>query len=66
MGVPDLLKRPPRSSATIFPTEVKRRASHMHTFCEIVYARYGMVPHVVMVCFALLANLIVTRCGPGG
>ena len=50
----------------MFPIQVKRRASHMHTFCEIVYARYGMVPHVVMVCFALLANLIVTRCGPRG
>merc|ERR1719456_418925 len=44
----------------ILAIQVKRRASHMHTFCEIVYARFGMVPHVVMVFFALLANLIVT------
>merc|ERR1719159_1626835 len=44
----------------VLAIQVKRRASHMHTFCEIVYARFGMVPHVVMVFFALLANLIVT------
>ena len=50
----------------MFPIQVKRRASHMHTFCEIIYARFGMVPHITMVFFALLANLIVTRCGPRG
>merc|ERR1719456_692591 len=44
----------------ILAIQVKRRASHMHTFCEIVYARFGMYPHIVMVLFALLANLIVT------
>merc|ERR1719506_2628821 len=44
----------------VLAIQVNRRASHMHTFCEIIYARFGMIPHVVMVFFALLANLIVT------
>jgi len=39
---------------------VKRRASHMHTFMEIVKARFGTTTHIVMICFALTTNIIVT------
>merc|ERR1719353_1634718 len=44
----------------VLAIQVKRRASHMHTFMEIIYARFGTLPHCIMVVFALLANLIVT------
>jgi Na+/proline symporter len=32
----------------------------MHTFMEIVKARFGTITHVVMMCFALMTNVIVT------
>jgi Na+/proline symporter len=44
----------------ILAIQVKRRASHMHTFMEIIKARFGTVPHLVMIMFALSANIIVT------
>merc|ERR1719311_708771 len=44
----------------VLAIQVKRRASHMHTFMEIIKARFGAVPHCIMICFALAANCIVT------
>jgi Na+/proline symporter len=44
----------------VLAIQVKRRASHMHTFMEIVKARFGTVTHCIMIVFALLANMIVT------
>merc|ERR1719262_921516 len=44
----------------VLAIQVKRRASHMHTFMEIVKARFGTVTHCIMIVFALLANCIVT------
>merc|ERR1719213_741358 len=40
--------------------QVKRRASHMHTFMEIVKARFGTATHITMIIFALTTNVIVT------
>jgi len=44
----------------VLAIQVKRRASHMHTFMEVVKARFGTVTHIIMICFALMANMIVT------
>merc|ERR1719265_2832652 len=44
----------------VLAIQVKRRASHMHTFMEIVKARFGSVTHCIMIFFALMANCIVT------
>merc|ERR1719329_1280757 len=44
----------------VLAIQVKRRASHMHTFMEIVKVRFGTVTHVIMICFALMTNVIVT------
>jgi len=44
----------------VLAIQVKRRASHMHTFMEIVKARFGTGTHLVMIVFALMANMIVT------
>jgi len=44
----------------ILAIQVKRRASHMHTFMEIVKARFGTRTHIVMIVFALTTNVIVT------
>merc|ERR1711959_383894 len=44
----------------VLAIQVKRRASHMHTFMEIVKARFGTVTHLIMIFFALMANMIVT------
>jgi len=44
----------------VLAIQVKRRASHMHTFMEIVKARFGTFTHCVMICFALATNIIVT------
>eukprot|EP00746_Dinoflagellata_sp_MGD_P160116 gnl/MRDRNA2_/MRDRNA2_86806_c0_seq1.p1 gnl/MRDRNA2_/MRDRNA2_86806_c0~~gnl/MRDRNA2_/MRDRNA2_86806_c0_seq1.p1 ORF type:complete len:976 (+),score=202.83 gnl/MRDRNA2_/MRDRNA2_86806_c0_seq1:105-2930(+) len=44
----------------ILAIQVKRRASHMHTFMEIVKARFGTSTHIVMIIFALTTNIIVT------
>ena len=40
--------------------QVKRRASQMHTFMEIVKARFGTVTHGIMIVVALMASCIVT------
>jgi len=44
----------------VLAIQVKRRASHMHTFMEIVKARFGTITHCIMIFFALMANMIVT------
>jgi len=44
----------------VLAIQVKRRCSHMHTFMEVVKVRFGTVTHVVMMCFALTTNVIVT------
>merc|ERR1719353_1532739 len=44
----------------ILAIQVKRRASHMHTFMEIIKARFGTSTHIVMIIFALTTNIIVT------
>lgn len=44
----------------VLAIQVKRRASHMHTFMEIVKARFGTKTHLIMIVFALMANMIVT------
>jgi len=44
----------------ILAVQVKTRVSHMHTFTEIVKARFGTTTHLIMICFALMANMIVT------
>jgi len=44
----------------VLAIRVKMRASHMHTFMEIVKARFGAVTHCIMIVFALAANCIVT------
>jgi Na+/proline symporter len=44
----------------VLAIQVKRRCSHMHTFMEIVRVRFGTFTHVVMMCFALMTNVIVT------
>merc|ERR1719191_819221 len=44
----------------VLAIQVKRRCSHMHTFMEIVKVRFGTFTHVVMMCFALTTNVIVT------
>lgn len=44
----------------ILAIQVKRRCSHMHTFMEIVKARFGTATHLSMMFFALLTNVIVT------
>ena len=40
----------------ILAIQVKRRASHMHTFMEFVKAHFGTVTHIIMICFALTTN----------
>merc|ERR1719265_1660754 len=45
---------------SILAIQVKRRASHMHTFMEVVKARFGTGTHIVMIVFALTTNVIVT------
>lgn len=44
----------------VLAIQVKRRAPHMRTFMEIVKARFGTITHCIMICFALMANMIVT------
>ena len=44
----------------VLAIHLKRRASHMHTFMEIVKARFGTVTHCIMIVFALMVNMIVT------
>ncbi|KAF9617393.1 hypothetical protein IFM89_036314 [Coptis chinensis] len=44
----------------IMAIEIKRKAPHAHTVCEIVRARWGASAHVVFLCFCFLTNIIVT------
>ncbi|KDP35415.1 hypothetical protein JCGZ_10798 [Jatropha curcas] len=44
----------------IMAIEIKRKAPHAHTICEIVKARWGTAAHVVFLIFCLLTNVIVT------
>jgi hypothetical protein len=39
---------------------VKQRASHMHTFLEVVKVRFGTVTHCIMMAFAVATNIIVS------
>ncbi|KAL2348797.1 hypothetical protein Fmac_002797 [Flemingia macrophylla] len=44
----------------IMAIEIKRKAPHAHTVCEIVKARWGTSTHVVFLFFCFLTNIIVT------
>nr|KAG5711633.1 hypothetical protein BaRGS_016815 [Batillaria attramentaria] len=46
----------------LFPmlsVQFKTRAPGAKTFLQVIYARFGLVTHVVFCCFALLLNLVV-------
>ncbi|KAG9452842.1 hypothetical protein H6P81_005746 [Aristolochia fimbriata] len=44
----------------VMAIEIKRKAPHAHTVCEIVRARWGTAAHVVFLTFCFLTNIIVT------
>ncbi|EOY25434.1 Solute:sodium symporters,urea transmembrane transporters [Theobroma cacao] len=44
----------------VMAIEIKRKAPHAHTVCEIVKARWGKAAHIVFLAFCLLTNIIVT------
>ncbi|CAM8937658.1 unnamed protein product [Rhodiola kirilowii] len=44
----------------IMAIEIKRKAPHAHTVCEIVKARWGTAAHVVFLFFCFMTNIIVT------
>ncbi|CAL0311740.1 unnamed protein product [Lupinus luteus] len=44
----------------IMAIEIKRKAPHAHTVCEIVKARWGTSAHIVFLFFCFLTNIIVT------
>lgn len=44
----------------IMAIEIKRKAPHAHTVCEIVKARWGTAAHLVFLSFCFLTNIIVT------
>ncbi|KAF3947594.1 hypothetical protein CMV_026292 [Castanea mollissima] len=44
----------------VMAIEIKRKAPHAHTVCEIVKARWGTAAHVVFLAFCFLTNIIVT------
>ncbi|KAM1787245.1 hypothetical protein FF1_037389 [Malus domestica] len=44
----------------IIAIEIKRKAPHAHTVCEIVKARWGTAAHIVFLSFCFLTNIIVT------
>lgn len=44
----------------IIAIEIKRKAPHAHTVCEIVKARWGTAAHIVFLTFCFLTNIIVT------
>lgn len=44
----------------IMAIEIKRKAPHAHTVCEIVKARWGTAAHVVFLVFCFMTNIIVT------
>ncbi|KAL6005889.1 urea active transporter [Asimina triloba] len=44
----------------VMAIEIKRKAPHAHTVCEIVRARWGTAAHIVFLAFCFLTNIIVT------
>lgn len=44
----------------VIAIEIKRKAPHAHTVCEIVKARWGTAAHLVFLGFCFLTNIIVT------
>ncbi|CAK7328011.1 unnamed protein product [Dovyalis caffra] len=44
----------------VMAIELKRKAPHAHTVCEIVKARWGTPAHVVFLAFCFWTNIIVT------
>ncbi|KAH8513714.1 hypothetical protein H0E87_006831 [Populus deltoides] len=44
----------------VMAIEIKRKAPHAHTVCEIVKARWGTPAHIVFLAFCFLTNIIVT------
>ncbi|KAG9131565.1 hypothetical protein Leryth_015123 [Lithospermum erythrorhizon] len=44
----------------VMAIEIKRKAPHAHTVCEIVKARWGTAAHLVFLAFCLMTNIIVT------
>ncbi|KAJ4951330.1 hypothetical protein NE237_028162 [Protea cynaroides] len=44
----------------VMAIEIKRKAPHAHTVCEIVKARWGTPAHVVFLGFCFMTNIIVT------
>ncbi|MED6142968.1 urea active transporter [Stylosanthes scabra] len=44
----------------VMAIEIKRKAPHAHTVCEIVKARWGTPAHIVFLFFCFLTNIIVT------
>lgn len=44
----------------VIAIEIKRKAPHAHTVCEIVKARWGTAAHLVFLTFCFLTNIIVT------
>lgn len=44
----------------VMAIEIKRKAPHAHTVCEIVKARWGTAAHLVFLGFCFLTNIIVT------
>ncbi|XP_056850555.1 urea-proton symporter DUR3 isoform X2 [Raphanus sativus] len=44
----------------VMAIEIKRKAPHAHTVCEIVKARWGTATHIVFLVFCLATNVVVT------
>ncbi|KAK6137220.1 hypothetical protein DH2020_029037 [Rehmannia glutinosa] len=44
----------------VIAIEIKRKAPHAHTVCEIVKARWGTAAHIVFLTFCFMTNIIVT------
>ncbi|CAI0441936.1 unnamed protein product [Linum tenue] len=44
----------------VMAIEIKRKAPHAHTVCEIVKARWGTPAHIVFLFFCFLTNIIFT------
>ncbi|KAL2544356.1 Urea-proton symporter DUR3 [Forsythia ovata] len=44
----------------VMAIEIKRKAPHAHTVCEIVKARWGTTAHIVFLTFCFMTNIIVT------
>ncbi|KNA22314.1 hypothetical protein SOVF_035540 [Spinacia oleracea] len=44
----------------IIAIEIKRKAPHAHTVCEIVKARWGTAAHMTFLIFCFFTNIIVT------